>query len=402
MKKLLVHLDHLIPKENIYYSPPKASDRVEKIARKKYEIIGYRVILEGSGLFSNLRKPDFQRQTNAWTPQKCVDFLDSVLRGWLVPHVILWEKPGSSIRYILDGAHRVSVVKAWMENDWGDSVEARHHYSRQDREKIEEAAEETRRLVKKQIGDFKEFRQELDALGELDEFEILQLAPEKRLLFSFFNSIDDTGLLVHWAENNSYEEVAQSFVRINKGGQPLDDFEVFLIEHRQSSFVRAIMSIANSGVGNNWPPSKSLSKTLQNRLEQFPTLASNIHSRLFEPTYEIPPTDVNQPFLPTPPYLRKHLYLREILPILVNNEIIRGQNAFANLVKGDEYNATPQVIINSGYNILHSTETKLKHLTALTNTEPLSLDIVPIFYWYNRKGQLVRALCYGFMYWMLY
>jgi hypothetical protein len=399
-ERLFVHLDHLISREDIFYTSPRASTLPERNS-KKDEVIRYVDIQDGRALFKRLRKPDFQRQTNAWTPDKCVDFLDSILRGWLVPHIILWKKPGTETRYILDGAHRVSVVKAWMENDWGDSVHAKKHYAKQDRARIEEAADRTRALVKRRIGNFKEFQAELEELHELNDLQIFQLPPQKRLLLEFFNSIDDTGLLIHWAENNSYEDVAQSFVRINRGGQPLDEFEVFLIDNRKSAFVRSIMAIAGGGTGSYWPAQEDLSNGLKEMVTTFNKIASDIHQRLFEPTHELPPTDVNQPFMPTPPYFRKHLYLRETLPILVSNEIVRGKTGFNSLVSRDEYNTTPESVIRSSYKILSHTDNKLKHLTSITNTEPLSLDIVPLFYWYNRRGQLVRALCYGFMYWML-
>ena len=399
-QRLFVHLDHLIPREDIFYTHPKTGRGSERNV-KKDEVIRYIDIQDGRALFSKLRKPDFQRQTNAWTPEKCVDFLDSILRGWLIPHIILWKKPGSETRYILDGAHRVSVVKAWMEDDWGDSAKAKKHYARQDRDRIEEAAETTRELVNRRIGNYSEFQEELESLRELSEWDLIKVTEQKRLLLEFFNSVDDTGLLIHWAENNSYEDVAQSFVRINRGGQPLDEFEVYLIENRKSALVRSIMSIAGAGSGNNWPSIDTLSSDLKNMVASFPKLAANIHKRLFEPTHELPPTDVNQPFMPTPPYFRKHLYLREILPILANNEIVRGKSGFVKMVSREEYNASPETVIRSSNKILSTTENKLKHLTSISNTEPLSLDIVPLFYWYNKRGQLVRALCYGFLYWML-
>lgn len=402
MNNLFVHLDHLINKDDIYYTAPELRTTAQK-ATKTDEVIRYIDIKEERGLYANLRKPDFQRQTNAWTPEKCVGFLDSVLKGLLIPYIILWRKPSSKVRYVLDGAHRISVIRAWMENDWGDSPKARQHYARHDWEKIQETAQITRELVANQIGEFKIFAKRVeDELGSLNELERLKLSSREQCLLEFFDSLEDnTGLLIHWAENNSYEEVAESFVRINQGGQALDEFEVDLIKYRKSSIVRAIMAIAGEGKGNYWPSPESLSQKLRDDLGQFSIIAANIHKRLFEPTYEIPPTDVNQPFMPAPPYFRKHLYLREILPILVNNEIIKGRIGFRNLVTRGEYNATPDVVIRSGQKILVTAENKLKHLTALTNTEPLSLDIVPLFYWYNLRGQFIRALCYGFFYWLL-
>lgn len=268
-------------------------------------------------------------------------------------------------------------------------------------DRILEAAQITRNLVNKQIGEFRKFRDEMEELRELSEMHIHQLRREKRLLFDLFTTIEDTGLPIHWAENNSYEDVAQSFVRINRGGQPLDEFEVHLIEHRKSAFVRSIMAIAGSGKGNYWPNTQDLTPESRDLINKVPKFAQSIHQRLFEPEYITPPSDVNQPFMPVPPYFRKHLYLREVLPMLSNNEIIRGKNDFIRLVLRPEYTATPDMVVRGGYTILKTAEEKLKHISAISNREPLSLDIVPIFYWYNRRGQLVRSLCYGFLLWMM-
>ena len=43
---------------------------------------------------------------------------------------------------------------------------------------------------------------------------------------------------------------------------------------------------------------------------------------------------------------------------------------------------------------------RLEHLVSPTHNST-SLSIVPIFYWYNQKGQYIRGLLYGFFYWLL-
>lgn len=95
-ERVFVHLDHLIQREDIHYTHTGMA-RVAERAVKKDDIIRFVDIQEGRGIYPRLRKPDFQRQTNAWTPEKCVEFLDSLLRGWLIPHIILWQKPGTDL-----------------------------------------------------------------------------------------------------------------------------------------------------------------------------------------------------------------------------------------------------------------------------------------------------------------
>jgi hypothetical protein len=66
-----------------------------------------------SPILKLLRKPDFQRETNHWNPDQVVSLLASFVDGEVIPSLILWKAP----RYIfvIDGGHRLSALRAWME-----------------------------------------------------------------------------------------------------------------------------------------------------------------------------------------------------------------------------------------------------------------------------------------------
>jgi Protein of unknown function DUF262 len=70
--------------------------------------------------FTVLRKPDFQRTTNNWTPEMIVDLVKSWLDGDLVPALILWHSKQSGKVFIVDGAHRLSALIGWVNDDYGD------------------------------------------------------------------------------------------------------------------------------------------------------------------------------------------------------------------------------------------------------------------------------------------
>ena len=72
-----------------------------------------------------LRKPDFQRTTNNWTPEMIVDLVKSWLDGKLVPALILWHSKDSGKVFIVDGAHRLSALIGWVNDDYGDGVISR-------------------------------------------------------------------------------------------------------------------------------------------------------------------------------------------------------------------------------------------------------------------------------------
>lgn len=72
----------------------------------------------GSPIIQLLRKPDFQRETNQWTPDQIATFLASFLDSELIPAIILWKSP--SFLFVIDGGHRLSALRSWIEDDYGD------------------------------------------------------------------------------------------------------------------------------------------------------------------------------------------------------------------------------------------------------------------------------------------
>ena len=67
---------------------------------------------------SYLRKPEFQRETTQWSPSKIVDLVAAFLDRRLIPAVILWR--AGDFNFVVDGAHRLSALMAWMYDDYGD------------------------------------------------------------------------------------------------------------------------------------------------------------------------------------------------------------------------------------------------------------------------------------------
>ena len=179
-----------------------------------------------------------------------MDFLDSVVNGRIIPSIILWQSPENSFTYVLDGAHRLSVLRAWMMDDWGDRAPD-DYYIRRDRRQIIEVARATRELVKKRIGSFKDHEsafREYTKLAEQGKIQRDEMGESRFSRAVFYQSVVGGlhTLSVQW-ERGGYESAEQSFLRINRSGQALDPWEATLIEFRKSSYARCIMSIANGG-----------------------------------------------------------------------------------------------------------------------------------------------------------
>jgi hypothetical protein len=79
----VVNLDAMIPREDFAIDvQPEQASGIEKISI---------VHLEGPFFGPDLRKPDFQRETNNWTPHKVADLVRAFVDGDLIPAVILWR-----------------------------------------------------------------------------------------------------------------------------------------------------------------------------------------------------------------------------------------------------------------------------------------------------------------------
>lgn len=75
-------------------------------------------LLPNSAIRRQLRKPEFQRETNHWSPPQVLKFLISFIDGAMIPSIILWRS--TNFVFVIDGAHRLSALCAWG----GDNLSA--------------------------------------------------------------------------------------------------------------------------------------------------------------------------------------------------------------------------------------------------------------------------------------
>jgi hypothetical protein len=117
-----------------------------------------------------LRKPDFQRETNQWTPGQLVTFLKSYLDLELIPSVILWRSP--AYVFVIDGGHRLSALRAWIEDDYGDGAISRKYYGNEISDDQKRIAERVRKSIEKDIGKYSHIK---DALVNPDSYDELSV-----------------------------------------------------------------------------------------------------------------------------------------------------------------------------------------------------------------------------------
>ena len=97
-----VNLDALIPREDF-----EVMDEIRSSPGRNTDTLTINNLKHDDFFFSAIRKPDFQRETSEWDPDKVCDFVMSFIEGDLIPAIILWRSKGSYI-FVIDGSHRIS------------------------------------------------------------------------------------------------------------------------------------------------------------------------------------------------------------------------------------------------------------------------------------------------------
>ncbi len=222
--------------------------------------------LEPSSLmFRFLRKPDFQRTTSHWTPAKVAGFIHSFVSGDLIPALIFWQSETSGI-FVIDGAHRLSALIAWVHDDYGDGGISLQFFETIAPEQTA-AANETRRLVASLVGSYNEIKHGAN------------LTPERERIAG---NLASGGVTLQWVQGDA-SRAERSFHTINTEQTPIGDLEVRLIRDRKCANAIATRALVGAGTGRYSPP--SFSETVNAEIKK---LAKEIYEDLFVPPLETP------------------------------------------------------------------------------------------------------------------
>ena len=91
-----VSLDAMIPRADF-----GQSDKDAEISGELIRDFPISHLTSESPVLKLLRKPDFQRETNHWTPEQIATFVASFLDGEVIPSLILWKSP--MYIFVIDG-----------------------------------------------------------------------------------------------------------------------------------------------------------------------------------------------------------------------------------------------------------------------------------------------------------
>jgi hypothetical protein len=256
-----VTLDAMIPREDFAIEG-------EKFELDLFPALPINNLAKDSPILKLLRKPDFQRETNHWTPDQFATFIASFLDNEVIPSLILWKSP--SFIFVIDGGHRLSALRAWMEDDYGDQAISREFYNGQVSEDQKRVAKRTRKVIEASIGRFSALR---DLVGSKTASE-----DQKRRA----NSLFTRAIAVQWIQGSA-AMAETSFFKINSQGTPLDETEELLIRNRRKPVAISARAILRAGAGHKyWSTFNEVNK------KKIEDLAAEYYEIVFEPEVEEP------------------------------------------------------------------------------------------------------------------
>ena len=345
-----VNLDALIAREDF-----EVEENIN--SGKKKEAISIEDIKADSFFFSNIRKPDFQRETNEWDSEKICELIKSFIEGDLIPAIILWRSTGGYL-FVIDGSHRLSALSAWVNDDYGDGKISKLFYDGIIPDEQLEIAQETRKLVNKIVGSYEDFRLAL-AHPEKVKPEIVRYAKNLGVL----------AIQLQWVEGDA-RKAESSFFKINQQAAPLNKTELKLIKSRRKPNSIAARAIIRSGKGNKyWSLFPNLIQV------QVQELAAEINEILFDPKLQIPIKTLDIP-------VGGKLYSPQTLPLILD---------LVNIVSTIDFNSKDIKDDETGEVTIQTLKNVRKIAYRLNSNHASSLGLHPVVYFYSQDGRYKTA-----------
>lgn len=357
VKTNLVNLDAMILREDFALVDGDAS------LFEKVQTISLRDFTSGGLMGPSLRKPDFQRETNHWTPDQVASLLECYVNGDLIPSVILWQSPTNI--FVIDGGHRLSALRAWILDDYGDGPTSQSFFGYGISDEQIRNAKRTRNLIDQKIGKWTHFVAKADAPST-------PLADKKRVTAAITR-----GLQIQWVNGDAAKAEA-SFFKINTKGTPLDPVEELLLKNRHKPIAIASRAIIRAGKGHKyWSafPDETAAK-----IEE---VAGEAHKLLFDPELKSPIKTLDLP-------LGGSKGVRAAVQALIEISLIANRNQQGQPKKiadmDDDFTGTLTVgALNKTLNLVRR----------ITGNSPGSLGLHPAVYFYGPTGRHSSAMFMG-------
>lgn len=347
-----VNLDALIPREDFEVEENQNPG-------KKKETISIEDIKSDSFFFINIRKPDFQRETNEWDENRVCQFIKSFIDGDLIPAIILWRSSGGYL-FVIDGSHRLSSLSAWVNDDYGDGEISKIFYDGQLPSEQIEMGEKTRKKVNSTIGSYRDFKLALTHPDKVSS-DIVKRA----------KNLGALAIQLQWVEGDA-TKAENSFFKINQQAAPIDNTELILLKTRRYPNSIAARAIIRSGKGH-----KYWSKFNAEIQKEIQDLALKINTILFNPKLDTPIKTLDIP-------IGGKLYSAATLPLILDFVNITNNIDKAKLRDDEEGSETIKLLKRT-----------LKFANLINSNHPSSLGLHPVIYFYSKEGRHKTAMFYA-------
>lgn len=353
----VVNLDALILREDFL-----APDTPESGGESGKASASVTDLTKGESFYSTLRKPDFQRETAAWSPEQIRDFVKAFIENDLIPSVICWQSP-ARLSFVIDGAHRLSAIIAWILDDYGDGDQSKNFYGHRIPEEQLKIGKKTRDMIEADIGTYKQFRAETAVPGAYPN-----LAANAR-------AIAHSWIPLLWVKGSDSKKAERAFFTINQSAVEINPTELKILNARSKPNAIAARAIVRNAAGHKYW--EKFTATGQAQVE---AAGKDIYKALYSPPLT-PPIQTEE--LP----VAGHGYGSQNLPLIFD---------FVNVANGlPVVDASRSKKLSLTTN--HETPDEQKTLQVLKNSEQLasritgkhasSLGLHPAVFFYSANGR---------------
>ncbi len=357
----LVNLEALLPREDF-----EASSELQNSP------IGNEIRIddleEGRPYAALLRKPDFQRVTTNWSPDRIADLIKSVVDADLIPALILWRSPMTGNVFVIDGAHRLSALLAWVRDDYGDGAMSRHFFDDDISPSQKKFAKQTRDLINEGVGTYAYLRRILQYQNETTN-DVAKRRAQNLL----------KPLALQIVPGNA-EAAENSFFRINGNPVLIDATELSILRARRKPNSIATRALMHAGKGHKyWRKFKA-------HIEDIESEAGSTYDLLFKPILDGSVKTLDVP-VAGQSYSSEAFRMVFDLINMVNNLTPSMWESKGDDVKASKKNRELLPDDPDGEMTLRYIEKVQRHATLISGKNPKSLGLHPMVYFYGATGK---------------
>ncbi|GAA3616822.1 HNH endonuclease family protein [Streptomyces chitinivorans] len=368
----MVNLDALIPREDFESISP-GGDAQPSAIQNSIRVTD--LTLEGFA-YPVLRKPDFQRETANWTPEKVTALVRSYLEGDLIPAIILWRSTMSGKVFVIDGAHRLSALIAWAHDDYGDRHTSLRFFDNIIPDEQRKAAEATRQLIQESVGSFSDLSL---ALKNPDTVSDQRLRLARNLSF--------LSLPLQWVPGEA-DKAESSFYRINQQATAIDPTELDMIKARRKPNALAARAFIRAGTGHKYW--SSFSESVQADIE---SIAKEVYDLIFRPNLDLSIKSADLPVAGRGYSADSVKMVFELVNFVngVQPEMWREETGSRRRKGSNEEAVTPLTDDSDGSATLKFMRAVKKAAERIAGKTPASLGLHPAVYFYSYTGRFQPA-----------